>query len=456
MVNLLGSGLSGALLFASFKPFGLWWLAPLAISIHIWVINRSNKKIASALTFAAVFNLLLLHWTSIYVGSLPWIVLVAGMSMLYLPLALVSRWGIASYPLIFIAMEEIRNRFPFGGFGWSRLAYSQADGPLAILARYGGAVFVTASVCVFALFLFFLTSRNMKPLLIAPLILVFIPYSVTANGSTSVLMIQGNVPNYGLDFNSRAKAVFANHVNQTRVALQTVGKPDVILWPENAVDVDPFKNKEVFAELESFDEPLIVGAIVERDQKLLNTSILWQESSKKIYVKQHLTPFGEYIPLRTIASFISPLTDRVRDFSAGNTKKIFTIGQAKIAPIICYEILDDALMRKAAQGSNILMVQTNNATFGTSAQSDQQLSITKIRAIEHAKNVASVSTTGFSAVIDYRGSVVQQTQMGKAQSLFAEIELLPGVSPRDRLGTWALVLTIGWTLMLARRYRYRR
>ena len=455
-MNLLCSALSGALLFASFKPIGLWWLAPLAISIHIWVINRSKNKIASVFMFAAVFNLLLLHWTSIYVGSLPWIVLVAGMSILYLPLALVSRWGIASYPLIFIAMEEIRNRFPFGGFGWSRLAYSQADGPLAILARYGGAVFITAFVCVFALFLFFATSRNLKPLLIAPLILILIPFSATANGSTSVLMIQGNVPNYGLDFNSRAKAVFTNHVNQTREALQTVAKPDVILWPENAVDVDPFENNEVFAELESFDEPLIVGAIVERDQKLLNTSILWQESSKKIYVKQHLTPFGEYIPLRTVASIFSPLTDRVRDFTAGDTKKIFTVGQAKIAPIICYEILDDALMRNASQGSNIIMVQTNNATFGASAQSDQQLSITKIRAIEHAKNVASVSTTGFSAVIDYRGSVVQQTQMGKAQSLFAEIDLLPGVSPRDRLGSWALVLTIGWCLIIARRYRYRR
>jgi hypothetical protein len=95
-----------------------------------------------------------------------------------------------------------------------------------------------------------------------------------------------------------------------------------------------------------------------------------------------LTPFGEYIPLRSLARIVSPLVDEVEDFSPGDSGKTFEIGAIKVAPVICYELIDDALLEKAAQNSNILAVQTNSATFGMSAESAQQLSITRVRAIE--------------------------------------------------------------------------
>ena len=169
--------------------------------------------------------------------------------------------------------------------------------------------------------------------------------------------------------------------------------------------MDPYTNKDVYEELESFDKPLIIGAIVGKGEKLFNTSILWGDKTQDIYFKQHLTPFGEYIPLRSIAKKISPLVNQINDFSPGNGQKIFTIGQARVAPVICFELLDDEILAEAAKSSNLLVVQTNSATFGTSAESAQQLSITRIRAIEHSRNVVSVSTTGISAVIDFNGKV---------------------------------------------------
>jgi apolipoprotein N-acyltransferase len=264
-------------------------------------------------------------------------------------------------------------------------------------------------------------------------------------------MIQGNVPQLGLDFNARAKQVFYNHLNETKLALAQGKKVDFIVWPENAVDVDPYTNKDVYEQLESFDKPLIIGAITGKGEKLLNTSILWGDKVQDIYVKQHLTPFGEYIPLRSLAKKISPFVNQVDDFSPGNKQKIFTIGQARVAPVICFELLDDEILANAAKSSNLLVVQTNSATFGTSAESAQQLSITRIRAIEHSRNVVSVSTTGISAIIDFNGKILRQTSMGTTDHVFADVGLIEHSSPRDRYGDWAGIFTLIWLLVVARR-----
>jgi len=423
----------------------------------MYAIERTDRRVLSAFVFAFTFNSVLLHWTSTYVGSTPWLILSFGLSLLYLPLALVGRWGIAAYPLIFVILEEIRNRFPFGGFGWARVAYSQADSPYAAIASRGGAISLSAITLLVASFSYFVVNKKVKLVFLVPFIALLIPNNITSINQTSVLMVQGNVPELGLDFNARAKQVFNNHVDETTKALAKNQKIDFIVWPENAVDVDPYTNKDVYDQIETFDKPLIIGAIVEKGDKLLNTSILWGEKTQEIYVKQHLTPFGEYIPLRSLAKKISPLVNQVNDFSPGNGQKIFTIGQAKIAPVICFELIDDEILAKAAKSSNLLVVQTNSATFGTSAESAQQLSITRIRAIEHSRNVVSVSTTGISAVIDFNGKVLNKTSMGTAEHVFADVGLIEQSSPRDRYGDWAGVFTLIWLLVVARRaYTLRR
>jgi apolipoprotein N-acyltransferase len=451
------SALSGLLLSAAFEPISLWWVAPIALALEMFALSQSERKYLSVLAFALTFNLVLLHWTSTYVGSVPWVILAVGLSVFYLPLVAVKRLGIAFFPLIFIVLEEIRNRFPFQGFGWARIAYSQADAPYAKIAAHGGAVSLSAITVLIGLVLFFLFHKQLRILILLPLLIVLVPINVQMNQTTQALMIQGNVPKLGLDFNSRAKEVFFNHVKETDIAIMENRKVDFILWPENSVDVDPFRNPEVFEALNSYKVPLIVGAIVGRDNEILNTSILWTKESQNVYIKQHLTPFGEYIPLRSLASKISPFVDDVRDFSPGNESTIFTVDKAKIAPVICYELLDDQILEKAAKSSNLLAVQTNSATFGDSAQSAQQLQMTRIRAIEHSRNILSVSTTGYSAVIDYNGKVLQKSDMGTAQHLYAEIGLISSVSPRDRYGDWALVMTLIWLLIVTRRaYIYRR
>jgi apolipoprotein N-acyltransferase len=423
----------------------------------MYALTLTKRKVLSTFLFALTLNAIVLHWSSTFVGSVPWLILAVGMSLFFLPLALVSRWGIAAYPFIYIVMEEVRNRFPFGGFGWVRLAYTQADAPFAKMAAVGGAAALSAIVVLLGLFLYSLSQKKPSLLLLMPFLLLLIPVNTTTVGESRVLMVQGNVPQLGLDFNSQAKAVFNNHLSLTRKSLVEDSNVDFVLWPENSVDVDPFRYADVKEALDSIQVPLIIGAVAYKGEKLLNTSILWGGELPPIYIKQHLTPFGEYIPLRSLASKISPLTDRVRDFEPGQASIFFTINKAVIAPVICFELLDDGILRQAAKGSNILAVQTNSATFGMSAESAQQLSITRIRAIEHGRNIVSVSTTGYSAVIDHHGKILQKTSMYTAEVIRAQVGLIQGQTPRDKAGVWALVgVLIFLFLVSAQAYRQRR
>ena len=314
MVALLLSAFSGVLLSAAFEPVGKWWVAPIALAVHMYALTLTQKKVLSVFIFAATLNLIVLHWSSTFVGSVPWLILALGLSLFYLPLSLVSRWGMSSYPLIFILMEEVRNRFPFGGFGWVRVAYTQADAPYSTIAGIGGASALSALTVLLGLILFYAATKKWSAVTLLPFLLLLIPINVTSIGAINVLMIQGNVPQMGLDFNSRAKAVFNNHFEKTQSELKTDANVDFVLWPENSVDVDPFQNTDVKQALDSIQKPLIIGAIVEKGNSMLNTSILWGGELPPTYIKQHLTPFGEYIPLRSLASLISPYTDRVKDF----------------------------------------------------------------------------------------------------------------------------------------------
>jgi apolipoprotein N-acyltransferase len=451
LVALLLSALSGALLSAAFEPVGKWWVAPIAIAAHMYALSISRKKVLSSFVFALTLNLIVLHWSSTFVGSVPWVILALGMSIFYLPLSLVSRYGLAAYPLIYILMEEVRNRFPFGGFGWVRIAYTQADSPFSQIAAVGGASALSALTLLLGLIVFYGVKRKFSLITLLPFLLIFVPMNLSTIGTAKVMMIQGNVPTMGLDFNSRAKAVFNNHFERTQEEIKSDPNVDFIVWPENSVDVDPFLNSDVKSSLDSIKQPLIIGAILNKGNSIYNTSILWGGELPNTYFKQHLTPFGEYIPLRSFARLVTPLVDDVEDFSPGNGGKTFSIGEIKVAPVICYELIDDDLLHKAAVNSNILAVQTNSATFGMSAESAQQLSITRIRAIEHGRNIASVSTTGYSAVIDYTGKVSEKTSMGTAETIRAEVGLIEGQTPRDKAGDWALIAVLISLLLVARR-----
>jgi apolipoprotein N-acyltransferase len=451
--------LSGLLLSAAFKPIGLWFAAPLAIALLIHSIEKYGKNFYSFGIFAFAFNAAGLIWSNKYVGVTPWIALVLLQTIFYLPLGFLKRIGEYWYfylPVAFLALEELRARFPFGGFGWLRIGFSQVDAPYARLASVGGVSLLSLATLLLGVAAFQLAKRGSG--LTLPGIAIALTLSgifVFPNNSPrqtfQVLAVQGSVPKLGLDFNERATEVFNRHLTATEKALTKGKKSDLIIWPENSVDVDPFNNPKVGSAITSLvdkaDIPLIIGAVLRTDGKLQNASILWEPKSGATtrYVKRHLTPFGEVMPLRSALTLFSDLPNQVEDFSPGKSAVIHKVGQSNIAPIICFELLDDRLVQSSANQSNLFVVQTNSATFANTAQSAQQLAITRIRSIEHARYSVSVSTVGISAIIDTNGLVLKSTKENIAASINSAVALNSTRTLYDRVGefAWVLVLLIG-------------
>ena len=458
MVSFVVALLSGVILSGAFAPLNWWFLLPISVSMFLYSVTKTRKPFLVSFVFAAVFNFLTLKWSGIYVGLIPVLFLVVLQSIFYLPLGFISYkqkrysriWLLL--PILLIA-DEIRSIVPFGGFGWNRLSFSQADSPYINIAAYLGdsALAFLGIVLGIALYLLFARAQMFSvAIIIAVTTLgIFIPVPGLTQGSVNVLAIQGNVPRLGLDFNSRAEEVFNYHLKETNVALREVAiNPDLIVWPENSVDIDPFKNSRIGDKLSDLAKragvPVIVGAVLKGPNGPENSSIMWNSDGKigSIYVKRTLTPFGEYIPLRSLASVVSPFAKGVVDFAAGNQIVLHSVGRALIAPVICYEVIDDAAVASIAKSSNLMIVQTNNATFADSGQSAQQLNITRIRAVENNRWVVSISTTGVSAIINNHGQIQQLTKQNTAAHLSSEVDLITTKTVANKLGNWTAAVCI--------------
>ena len=447
--------LSAVIVSAAFEPIGIWYAAIVGYALFFHALTKSRKPIASAFIFGLIANAIVLHWSSKYVGALPWLLLSLLQGLFYIPVGVTykktrsMRWAIFAL----LICEELRARFPFGGFSWTRIAFSQSDSPFAPIVSYGGVILLSFITLVTAMFITRLRLKTFIFVGVAILASVLIPENPKPVDSLSLVAIQGNTPSVGLEFNSRAKAVFNLHRDVTRDLVQP--GYDAIIWPENAIDIDPRNYPDVDRDIRSLvkdlDTPLIAGVVLNQNGAPANASILYGVDGevKSTYIKQYLTPFGEYMPLRKLAEFISPYAASVNDFGPGSAFVSHEINGEKVAPIICYEIINDGLVRQAASNSSALVVQTNSATFANTAQSKQQLAITRLRAIEHSREILSVSTIGISAFIDNNGSVKKQSRENVSTSIAGNLYLSDYRTVADRLGGVAPLLTLLSSFLLA-------
>jgi apolipoprotein N-acyltransferase len=457
--------LIAALSFASsFEPLGWWFGAPLgyALLLRKLVSSSSTPKLyLQVFLFAFISAGITLIWAGKYVGLLPLFFLALLHGLFYLPLATLRRYTANIFWFIpaLLLIEEARARFPFSGFSWMRIAFSQADSPYLSIVSIGGVSLLSLWVLVIS---YLITALSFKKVL-AVLIIIFTPtllsHSYSPTEKISYAGVQGNTPSVGIGFNDRAKAVFNLHVSTTMDLISA--PPDLIIWPENAIDVDPFVNPDVLRAIESvtakFSAPLIAGAVTRNTGQLENVSIMYDVSGEvvSVYSKQYLTPFGEYIPLRGIARIISPYVDNVSDFSIGKSIDIHSVNSMNIASVICYELLSDSLVRNAAAKSDALVIQTNSATFAGTSESAQQLAITRIRAMENAREIVSISTIGISAHNDINGNVLSQTDEDVRATLEGDLQGVSNRTIASRLGAAATPLTLILSLIppFARRMR---
>jgi apolipoprotein N-acyltransferase len=355
-------------------------------------------------------------------------------------------------------MEEIKARVPFGGFAWTRVAFSQIDSPFAKIVSVGGVLALSFVTLLIASVL--IRPRVSSILLLATALIapVFMTSQSTTTQRLNFLAVQGGTPSAGLDFNSRAMGVLDMHISQTLRSVS--GEEDVIIWPENAIDVDPIADSRVNSKIRMMiattGKPLLAGAVLQEEGPR-NAAIFFGSDGgvNSIYIKRYLTPFGEYMPLRSLAELISPYAQMVNDFSAGKSEVIHEINDRRVSSILCFEIINDGIVRQAASQSGLMVIHTNSATFAGTAEGEQQLAITRLRALEHDRSVVSVSTTGPSAVISNSAMVLNSLKDGEVGSLAAEIALRDNRTISSQLGGVATLLVLSlallWSLWCGRR-----
>jgi apolipoprotein N-acyltransferase len=439
---------------AAFAPIGIWYLAVAGYCLFLRKLLHSERPLWHAFVFGFIFNAIVLHWSGKYVGALPWLLLSFLQALFFIPVGVVvRRWNnIWLAVAVLLLMEELRSVFPFGGFGWTRIAFSQVESPGAAILPYGGVLSLSAVTLIFAVLLSRITFGNFAKLSLLLIALALIPDNPQGSGSVKLLAIQGNTPSVGLDFNSRAQAVFNLHRDATDK--YAVGSYDAIVWPENAIDIDPNSYPNVAADIAKLttenQAPLIAGVVLNVAGSPANASIMYQPGGavSSTYIKRGLTPFGEYMPLRNLAEKISPYAASVNDFKPGSELITHNVAGSTIGPIICYEIINDRLVSEMSSNSDALIVQTNSATFAGTAESRQQLAITRIRAKEHSRSILSVSTIGISAFIDSNGKVVSESAENVQISMTGDLSLNEKITVANRWGYQSKILIIALFLIV--------
>lgn len=494
-VRLLGAAAGGYGLNLSFAPTTLWWMAMVGLALFGLAVHgrRARPALGLGLVFGLAFYIPLLSWTTVYVGPVATALAVAE-ALLTMPVGVLIASATRRLPVwplwaaaAWIAGEALRGRFPFGGFPWGGIAYSQPDGPLlpsASLVGASGLAFLTA-LAGFALAgvarLGWIHRRGLRPmLLLGPILLVALPFGLGAAGLTTeqsgtgaptktVAIVQGNVPQPGLEFNARRRAVTDLHALQTHRLAEDVRagrtpKPDMVIWPENASDIDPYVNPDdaavITSAVQDIGVPVLVGAVVGSGTpgENYNMGIVWDpvtgpaaKLSDQTYSKMHPVPFGEYMPYRSFFRLFSDKVDLQQgEFLPGNRPGNLNLAGTKIGDVICFEVVYDDIVRDVVNGgAQVLVVQTNNATFGYTNETYQQQAMSRVRAVEHGREVLISSTSGVSAVIAPDGRVESKIGLFTAGYLTPTVPLISAITPGTRIGGWIeWFLTIGVLMAL--------
>jgi len=467
-LRLLAAALCGVGVYTGFPPHGWIWLLGLGLVGLVYLLEESTPKAAAGIGFAfgLGFMCTLLVWLSV-LGVDAWLLVAipsAGFYALFgwayartreLPAHLL--WATA----LWVGMEYLRSEIPFGGFPWGRLAFATAETPLVSFNRWIGVPATSGVIflgcCALGIALHRGYGRRLAYAAAVPIGVVLcglvLPTGLASGGGTAtVAAVQGNVPGTGAESLGQQHVVTKNHAEATiayahEVDAGTEPRPDLVIWPENSTDVDPFKNPRIYAEIDravkAIGVPTLLGAIVDGpgEGQAQNVGLVWDPQGGPLperYVKRHLVPFGEYIPFRSELAQLSSRLDQIsRDMQPGDKPGVLQVGPVTVGTMMCFDVAyDDTIADNATNGAELMVVQTNNATYYGTAQPEQQWGIEQVRAVETGHDLVVASVNGISGFVSADGDVLQRTHSRDRQVLVQQVDLAHGVTLGVRFGAW--------------------
>jgi apolipoprotein N-acyltransferase len=495
LTRLSAAILAGLLLCSSYPGFKWWWAAVVAFAVLAWVLTRPATTpfggFGYGFLFGLAFYLPLIRWISILVGVTPLLALVLVCAVfpgIFGLSAVVVRqlpgWPIW-FAVLWAAQEWLKSTVPFGGFPWGVVAAGQTAGPFLPLARLGSAPLLSTAIvltgCSAAAIAleavsWWRTSRQPRtgddasgtdapPAVVLPafcICLVFfataavwpqVRHSGTGSGDEPIVtaaVVQGNVPRLGLEFNAQRLAVLANDVRETRRLADDVHagrapQPDVVVWPEDASEIDPLRNpdaaQQIAVAVEAIGAPILVGTVLDAASQPdapaeTNAVIVWNPKvgPGDHHDKRIVQPFGEYLPWRGFFRHLSGLADWAGYIVPGKGTGVVQAAGIPVGIATCWEVIfDRALQDSVRNGAQLLAVPANNANFNQT-MSEQQLAFSKLRAVELDRYTLVASNVGISALVTPDGRELGRTRFFTPAYLDRQVRLKTTLTPAAKWG----------------------
>jgi apolipoprotein N-acyltransferase len=475
--------IAGGLLPLAFAPFHLFWLSVLCPAIWLYCLahTQNMKRIAwRGWLFGFGFFLTGISWVyismhrfggvNVAVASLLTVAFVAALGLVFLVYACVWRRLFPSnhllnlliaFPACWALFEWLREWF-LTGFPWLFLAYSQIRSPLSgytpIIGCYGTA-FMTTLCSAFIVYAVLHKGKTrlwsivgLVAVIALGALLHTIHWTKPTGKKLSVSLIQGNIPQ-SMKWNPQQVVPTLN----TYETLTQNNWANLVVWPEAAVPITMMEAQtflqKMDAQARQHHAALITGIPIttEGGNAFYNGALGIGEANGS-YAKRHLVPFGEYIPLKTIAGNVMrilniPLPDLVN----GPEKQAgLTLNSTPIATFICYEIAYPNLLRSDLPRAQLLVNLSDDAWFGHSIAAEQQLEIAQTRALQSGRYLLASTNNGVTAIVNEKGDILSKLPRFKQGALHGNVLLMTGSTPWAMWGNTPIVIILLILLIIVR------
>ena len=483
---------AGLLMAASLPPWGFWPLAFVGLALWVELLTEVQPHRRAALS--ALVSVSWLAPATVWILDLTlvgWPLTVAAFAAMHAAAGVLvppNHRRRTAFPAVFALAEFLRWSWPFGGVPLATMAMGQVSGPLAPVVSIGGPLLLTALTAVAGVTLAALLSWSLRPALAGAAVLAasglvgsVAPGTevVAASGAAdpdarvAVAVVQGGGPQ-----NTRAdiceqRRVFERHMEASLTEVET--PVDLVLWPEDVVHPRPDRE----AELRTCEEPLLTDSEAEtRMSELarhldtvlvagffkpsgdgeanLNYVVAYDRAGipTDTYDKVQLVPFGEYVPLRsTVERFSDELPGRDVRAGPADEPAVVDTPLGPMGVVISWEVFFEHRARSAIGDGEgrLLLNPTNGSSYWLTVVQSQQIASSRLRALETGRWVLQAAPTGFSAVVDPSGKVIERTGVSEARVIQTRVELRRGDTLAVRLGAWPVALAAMLTLSLALR-----
>ncbi|WP_446808252.1 apolipoprotein N-acyltransferase [Methylomonas sp. 2BW1-5-20] len=476
----IAAPLFGALLTSAFAPYDYAYAAIAALIFVYWVWCQQTPKRAALTGY--LFGLGLfgsgIWWTYISIhdfgGGDPYsavalTALLVGVWALFPALtgwliAKTSVWSglwlrIIAAAVAWVAVEYFRGYWLLNGFPWLQIAYSQISTPLAGFAPLIGVYGVGFLLALSAFAVVEILRDKVHVMACLPVLLAIwsggwylqsVSWTRAAGAPITITLVQGNI---GQD-NKWQNSQQLNTLRLYRTLTEQHWDSDVIIWPETAIPA--FLSQVQAAYIDPLQQAahehgaeLVVGLPSEGQGKDYYNSVMTLGEKPALYHKNHLLPFGEYLPLQPLSGWIlDKLQIPLGDFAVGGDRQaLLTAGGHAFVTTICYEDVFGELVARQIADAGYIVNLTNDAWFGDSSQPHQHMQMAQMRALETGRYLVRATNTGVTGFVGPDGTLLKQAPLFTTTTLTDRIVPMSGVTPYVWLGDKGLFALLAMLLL---------